>query len=107
MRGKIDKLPVDAFFPAQKMTLNFNKNIFATESVDKRPCAIGRVLGSARALACPVRRPAERNGSRRRISGEGAGNSTRGACAPQKRDQSLDELRQLVPLHGKFPFFAA
>ena len=57
MRGKIDKLPVDAFFAAQKVPLNFNENIFAAESVDQKLRAIGRVLGSARALACPVRRP--------------------------------------------------
>jgi len=45
---------------------------------------LGSVLpGSARALACPVRRLAERNRKTGRVSGEGAGNSTRGACAPQ------------------------
>src|SRR5947207_3307657 len=38
------------------------------------------VLWSARALACTVRRLAER----REISGGGAGNSTRGARAPQQ-----------------------
>jgi len=40
------------------------------------------LLGSARVLACPVRPLAGRKGSRRDVSGEGAGNSTRGACAP-------------------------
>src|SRR3981189_2773215 len=49
-------------------------------------------LGGARALACPVRRLAERNGSRGRVSGEGAGNSTRGACAPQ----SLADRAQIL-----------
>jgi hypothetical protein len=47
MRGKIDKLPVDAFFPAQKMALNFNKDIFVTESIDQQLRAIGEALGSA------------------------------------------------------------
>src|SRR5437764_1436127 len=42
-------------------------------------------LGSARALACPVRRLAERNLIRKRVSGGGAENSTRGACAPQTK----------------------
>jgi hypothetical protein len=41
-------------------------------------------LGSARALACNVRRLAERNGQRKGIFGEGAEKSTRGACAPQR-----------------------
>ena len=50
-------------------------------------------LGSARALACPVRRLAERNGSRGRVSGEGAGNSTRGACAPQQCEEPVRILR--------------
>jgi error-prone DNA polymerase len=45
-------------------------------------------LGSARALACPVRRLAERNRKSGRVSGEGAGNSTRGACAPQKEENA-------------------
>jgi hypothetical protein len=40
-------------------------------------------LGSARALACLVRRLAERKGPWQEIFGEGAENSTRGACAPQ------------------------
>src|SRR3977135_2983160 len=89
------------------MPLNFNKDIFATESVDQELRAIGRVLRSARAFACSVRRPAERNGSRRRISGEGAGNRSAAATAPQKRDQAFGECRKLVPLHSAFPFFAA
>jgi hypothetical protein len=37
--------------------------------------------GSARALACRARRLAEQLW----VSGEGAENSTRGACAPQPR----------------------
>jgi hypothetical protein len=40
-------------------------------------------LGSARALACTVRRLAERNVLIRNVSGEGAGNGTRGTCAPR------------------------
>ena len=51
------------------------------------------LLGSARALACPVRRLAGRNGSRREVSGEGAGNSTRGACAPLKRMTMPERVR--------------
>ena len=55
-------------------------------------------LGSARALACPVRRLAERNGSRGRVSGEGAGNSTRGACAPQSL---ADRAQFLIDAFGR------
>jgi len=51
------------------------------------------LLGSARPLACPVRRLAGRNGSRREVSGEGAGNSTRGACAPLKRMTLPERVR--------------
>jgi hypothetical protein len=40
--------------------------------------------GSARALACSVRRLAERHPLYKTISGEGAGNGTPGACAPRK-----------------------
>jgi error-prone DNA polymerase len=47
------------------------------------------LVGSARALACTARRLVERNVLHRRISGEGAGNSTRGACAPQKETSPL------------------
>src|ERR1700730_1354240 len=109
MRGQIDKLTIHSFFSAKKMPLNLDINIFAAKSVDQKSCAIRRILGSARALACPVRRPAERNESRRRIFGGGAGNSTRGARALQSKecDQSLGELPQLVPLHRAFPLFAA
>jgi hypothetical protein len=34
MRGKIDKLLINAFLSAQKMSLNFNKNIFPAEDVN-------------------------------------------------------------------------
>jgi hypothetical protein len=40
-------------------------------------------LGSARAFACIARRRAERNELQQNIFGEGAENSTRGACAPR------------------------
>ena len=56
------------------------------------------LLGSARALACPVRRLAERNGSRGRVSGEGAGNSTRGTCAPQSL---ADRAQFLIDAFGR------
>ena len=39
---------------------------------------------SAPALAGNVRRLSERNAFYKNVSGEGAGNSTRGACAPQR-----------------------
>jgi error-prone DNA polymerase len=51
-------------------------------------------LGNARALACSVRRLAERI----RISGEGAGNSTRGACAPQN---AADRAQFLIDIFGR------
>ena len=34
MSGKVDKLLIDSFFATQKMALNLNVNIFATERVD-------------------------------------------------------------------------
>jgi error-prone DNA polymerase len=52
------------------------------------------LLGSARALACTVRRPAERT----RVSGEGARNSTRGACAPQN---VAERAQVLIDIFGR------
>src|SRR5712691_1586569 len=71
--------------------------------------AIFFVPGSARALACTIRRLAEWTRSRRKVSGGGAGNNMRGACAPQpqKNNETIRELRQLVPLHSAHSFFAA
>src|SRR5207245_8139445 len=101
--GKIDKLPIGLFLAANEMPLNFDKHIFATENVDQKSRAILRILGSAGALACTVRRLAER----REISGGGAGNKPRGGWAPQskQRDQTLPELWQLVPFDRAFAFF--
>ena len=36
MRGKIDKGAVNTSFATQKMPLNFNENIVATERVDQK-----------------------------------------------------------------------
>src|SRR3981081_2157052 len=85
---KIDKLPVRTLFAANKMPLEFDKNIFPAEPVDQKLREILKVLGSARAPACNIRRLAECITSireifrSRRASGEDAGNCTRGACAP-------------------------
>ena len=46
MRGKIDKLPVDAFLAAKKMSLKFDENILAAERVDKKLRTVRGVLGS-------------------------------------------------------------
>ena len=46
MRGKIDKLPVDAFLAAKKMSLKFDENILAAERVDKKLHTVRGVLGS-------------------------------------------------------------
>jgi hypothetical protein len=54
MSSKIDKLPVYAFFAAQKMPLNFDENIFVTERVDQKLRALFNVPGSARILRAPV-----------------------------------------------------
>jgi len=62
------------------------------------------LLGSARGLACNIRRLAECTTRVRKIfqsgeiSGEGAGNSTRGACAPQNL---ADRARFLVNAFGR------
>ena len=47
-RGKIDKFTVHPFFAANEMPLEFDKNIFVPESVDKKLRAIRRISGSAR-----------------------------------------------------------
>src|SRR2546429_352638 len=88
---KIDKLPVDLLFTANKTPLNLDENIFPPKGVDASPSAIREILGNARALACTVRRLAER----REISGGGAGNNMRGACAPrsEQRHQPFRKLR--------------
>ena len=79
MSGKIDKWSINAFFAAQKMALNLNENIFATESVDEKLRAICEVLGSARALACWFWRLAERN--LRKVRGDEASETAREARA--------------------------
>jgi len=48
LRGKIDKFTVHPFFAANEMPLEFDKNIFVPESVDKKLRAIRRISGSAR-----------------------------------------------------------
>src|SRR5437762_7478456 len=107
-RSEIDQRFIDALFVAQEMALDLDVDIVATEEVDKKLDSICPTLGSARALVRQLpERLAERNGSRRRVSGEGARNSTRGACAPQKRDKSLSVLPQLIPLHRAFVFYFA
>jgi hypothetical protein len=57
---QIDQPTIDLFFAADEVPLKFNENIFAAESIDKKLRAISKILGSARALACSVRRLAER-----------------------------------------------
>src|SRR6266699_1550314 len=66
MRGKIDKLLINTLLSTQKMSLDFNENIFATKSIDQKPSA------------CAPR--------------------------PEERNQSLRELRQLIPLNRAFSF---
>src|SRR5437870_1822525 len=91
-RSEIDQLFIDAIFVAQEMALDLDENIVATEDLDKQLHPICSTLGSARALACNIRRLAECIMNVReivqdgRVSGEGAGNSTRGACAPQSEE---------------------
>jgi hypothetical protein len=85
MRGKIDKLPVDAFFPAQEMALNFNKNIFPTKGVDKKLCAIGETLGSARASRTVSGALAGNSSAGSIPFGEAPNGAREGACAPRNR----------------------
>src|SRR5207249_8267184 len=62
------------------------------------------LLGSARGLACNIRRLAECTTSvreifhHREVSGEGAGTSTRGACAPRS---PADRARFLIDAFGR------
>src|SRR6266516_4386079 len=116
MCGKIDKLSVDALFAANEMALNFDKNILTSECLDQKLHAIFG-LGSARVSRVgfgvapkqffekfPTR--CRFRASRKVRDGEDALASTRDACATQKRDQSLRELRQFIPLNRALPFFA-
>ena len=57
--------------------------------------------GSARTVACTLRRLVERKTFHRRVSGDGAGNSTRGACAPQNL---ADRARFLIAAFGRENF---
>src|SRR6266446_679533 len=101
MSGKINKLPVHSFFAAQKMTLNLNVNIFATERVDEKLCAGSETLGSAHASRAG-------DGALAIANFFFAGSSWQ-VCTPQskERDQPFGEFRQFAPLHGAHSFFAA
>src|ERR1044072_7531370 len=79
MFREIRELPVDPIFSAQEMTLNFDEDVLAPKDVDQQLRAICGTPGSARALACCIRRLAEWRVHAERVSGGGAGNSTRGA----------------------------
>src|SRR6266480_4060713 len=113
MRGKIDKLLINAFLSANEVALKFNKNILTSECLDQKLRAIREILGSA-----PCQRAT--SGSlpdgigvvthkARRCLRQAAASYRLTACAPRpkKRDQSLGELRQLIPLNRALPFFAA
>src|SRR5438876_665729 len=90
-RSEIDQLFIYAIFVAQEVPLDLDEEIVATEDVDKKLHAIGGIPGSARALACRIRRLAGcitnvgESPQTGRFSGVGAGNSTRGACAPRSQ----------------------
>src|ERR1700682_3629271 len=107
MFRQIRELPVDPILTAQEVSLDLDKDIVSTEDVNKKLCAVRGILtlGRARALACNMRRLAEWITNVReivqaeRVSSEGAGNSTRGACAPQQCNESFRILLQLVPLN--------
>ncbi len=93
MFREITELPVDPIFAAQEMALDLDADILATEVIDKKLRAFSGIPGSARALACRIRRLAEWPCQAERVSGEGAGNSTRSACAPQQCDEAVRVLR--------------
>src|SRR5439155_5437496 len=99
---KINQLAIDAFFAANEMSLNFNENIVAPESIDQQFDAVRARLGSARVSRAGEGVLAIANFSDRSksmISGEfferlfrrNAETSTRDACATQKGDQPLRE----------------
>src|SRR5438094_10206703 len=56
MRGKIDKLLINAFLSPQKMSLNFNKNILTPEYLDQKLHALLRFVGRLTHLL-PLNRP--------------------------------------------------
>src|SRR5438094_5103253 len=56
MRGKIDKLLINAFLSPQKMSLNFNKNILTPEYLDQKLHALLRFVGRLTHLR-PLTRP--------------------------------------------------
>ena len=99
--GKINKLPVHSFFAPQKMTLNLNVNIFATERVDEKLCAGSETLGSAHASRAG-------DGALAMANFFFAGSSWQ-VCTPQSKedDQPFSKLCELVPLHSTLSFFAA
>ena len=54
MRGKIDKLLINAFLSANEMPLKFNKNILTSECLDQKLHALRRF--GERTLSCRIRR---------------------------------------------------
>src|SRR6266496_418539 len=110
MRGKIDKLLIDAFLSAKEMSLNFHEHILAPESIDQKPSANRGVLGSTgcQPVASGSLPDAGFVGARgiKRSLRQAAANSRLAACAPQsqKRDKSSRKLRQLFPSHCALSF---
>src|SRR6266487_5055071 len=112
MRGKIDKLLINTFLSAQKMSLNFNEHLLVPESFDQQFGTVCGIPGSARVSRADddVLAIADFHCAcyhRGRLFRRDAETSTRDACATQKRNKSLSELRQLIPLNRALPFLAA
>ena len=101
--GQVNQWLVRPLFSADQMPLNFYENVLSPKRIDQKLRAIRRSPGTARILRAPF--GILPDGFLR----QDAANSTLEACAPQakKRDQSLSELRELIPLHRTLSFFAA
>src|SRR5439155_5163393 len=123
---KINQLAIDAVLAPNEMSLDFNENIVAPESIDQQFDAVRARLGSARVSRAGDGVLAIANFSERAksmISGKfverlfrrdaespsRTGICTRDACATQSKegDQPFGGRRQLMPSHCAFSFFAA
>ena len=64
--GEINQFAIDAVLAPKEMPLNFNENIFTTESINQKSRAIREYLGSAGASPALFGAPAEK--PRRRVT---------------------------------------
>ena len=96
--GQVDQLPVDLFFAANEVPLNFDVDIVAPKRIDQKLCARSAELWGAHAARVRIRRLAANffvHGSvlSTEFVRRAAERSTRAACAPQEFPRRLDGKR--------------